>query len=180
MEPTSCARGVLIRVRRQFPAMTSTVVTETVNAIPGGGFYAAAASPLSVGATPESVAVGDFNRDGIADMAIVNLGDSTVSVLLGDGSGGFNAASGSPFPAGSLRRAVAVGDFDGDGNPDLAIMGGRYRKLGDGDNTAGRWPRWIFRRHRQPFCGAGEYSLVCSGGQISTASEKARSGHRLQ
>ena len=49
---------------------------------------------------PYSIAVGDFNHDGVADMAVVNQGDSTVSVLLGNGSGGFTAATGSPFPGG--------------------------------------------------------------------------------
>src|SRR5207302_5681521 len=41
------------------------------------------APTYAVGSSPESVAVGDFNGDGIPDLAAANLGDDTVSVLLG-------------------------------------------------------------------------------------------------
>ena len=46
-----------------------------------------------MGANPYGVAVGDFNRDGIPDLAAANYGPDTVSVLLGTGSGGFGAAT---------------------------------------------------------------------------------------
>ena len=42
-----------------------------------------------MGITPASVAVGDFNRDGNPDLAVANYGSNTVSVLLGNGTGGF-------------------------------------------------------------------------------------------
>jgi hypothetical protein len=38
-----------------------------------------------------SIAVGDFNHDGNADLAITNQFDSTVSIFLGDGKGNFAA-----------------------------------------------------------------------------------------
>ena len=86
-----------------------------------GGFTAAPGSPIPVGADPFSVAVGDFNRDGNPDLAIANANDYNVTVLLGNGAGGFTAAPGSPFPVGTVPDSVAVGDFNGDGAPDLAI-----------------------------------------------------------
>ncbi len=49
----------------------------------------------------ESVAVGDLNGDGIEDLVIANEGANTLTVLLGNGSGGFTPAAGSPFAAGS-------------------------------------------------------------------------------
>jgi hypothetical protein len=67
------------------------------------------------------VAVGDFNGDGKLDLAIANQYDGTVTVLLGDGTGGFTAAAGSPFAVGTNPSSVAVADFNGDGKPDLAI-----------------------------------------------------------
>src|SRR5438552_918900 len=72
------------------------------------------AAPLSVptGANPTSVAVGDFNGDGKADLAAANLGDATVSVLLGNGDGSFRTGASLVVGAGPL--AVAVGDFKGD------------------------------------------------------------------
>src|SRR5438045_815864 len=46
-------------------------------------------TPFAVGGSPQSVAVGDFNRDGIPDLAVPNNSGSTVSVLLGNGQGAF-------------------------------------------------------------------------------------------
>jgi len=90
----------------------------------GGGFSAAPGSPFAVGAYPYSVAVGDLNGDGRPDLVTANAGDNTVSVLLGDGGGGFSAAPGSPFAVGANPYSVAVGDLNGDGHPDLVTANG--------------------------------------------------------
>jgi len=80
---------------------------------------------LRVPVNPVSVAAGDFNGDGVPDLAVVNMGtspsyvDGTVSVLLGNGDGRFQEAR--SFAAGSLPSSVTVGDFNGDGVPDLAV-----------------------------------------------------------
>jgi YVTN family beta-propeller protein len=86
-----------------------------------GGFIPAAGSPVAVGSTPYAVAIGDFNRDGIPDLAVTNSGNNTVSILLGDGSGGFTPASGSPVAVGKSPYSVAIGDFNGEGIADLAV-----------------------------------------------------------
>jgi hypothetical protein len=85
-----------------------------------GGFTAAKGSPILVGGAPDAISIADFNGDGIPDLAIANFGTSNVSVLLGDGMGGFNQVQGSPFatPAGPFGMAAA--DFNGDGLLDLA------------------------------------------------------------
>jgi hypothetical protein len=85
-----------------------------------GGFTEAADSPVGVGNDPTSVAVGDFDQDGKADLAVANFFSDNVTILLGDGSGGFSQAPGSPVGAGSFPVSVAVGDFNQDGNADLA------------------------------------------------------------
>jgi hypothetical protein len=86
-----------------------------------GQFTPALRSPFKVGSHPWSMVVGDLNGDGILDLAIANWGDDHVSVLIGNGLGGFTTSPTSPFKVGSHPRAMAVGDFNGDGNPDLAI-----------------------------------------------------------
>jgi len=93
-------------------------------------------SPFATGSTPRGVAEGKFDGDNELDLAIANSGGSSVTVLLGDGAGGFSAAPGSPFATGVQPASVAVADFNGDGNPDLAIGAGQFSGvmvlLGDG------------------------------------------------
>jgi hypothetical protein len=76
---------------------------------------------LPVGAAPNAVIMADVNKDGNRDLLVINGGSNNLSVYLGDGKGGFSQANGSPFPAGTSPNDIAVGDFDGDGNPDVAI-----------------------------------------------------------
>ena len=52
-------------------------------------------------------------------MAVTNYADDTVSILLGDGSGGFGAQT--AFPTSDGPDAVAIGNFDTDLDPDLAV-----------------------------------------------------------
>ena len=108
----------------------ATAVTFSL-ASPSGGFTAASGSPFAAGVDPGSVAVGDFNGDGKQDLAVANWGDSTVTVLLGNGSGGFTAVSGNPSAVGPQPESIAVGDFNGDGKPDLATanLGGNVTVL---------------------------------------------------
>ena len=76
---------------------------------------------FGAGSSPVSVAVGDFNGDGTPDLAVANnlYSYGTVSVLLGNGDGSFQAAQN--FGAGGSPASVAVGDFNGDGTADLAV-----------------------------------------------------------
>jgi hypothetical protein len=81
--------------------------------------------------------VGDFNGDGLLDLAVANYGPSpSVSVLLGNGDGTFQTARN--FAAGGYPRSVAVGDFNGDGVLDLAVANPFANVsvlLGNGDGT---------------------------------------------
>ena len=84
----------------------------------GNGTFQAAVN-YGAGSSPYSVAVGDFNGDGKADLAVANDGSNNVSVLLGNGNGTFQAAVN--YAAGTYPCSVAVGDFNGDGKADLAV-----------------------------------------------------------
>jgi hypothetical protein len=64
----------------------------------------------------------DFNHDGRPDIVTTDMDDNGVSILLGDGRGGFRQPAGSPFPAGRAPWEVAIADFNRDGNPDLAVI----------------------------------------------------------
>jgi len=64
----------------------------------------------------------DVNKDGKPDIVTTNLEGNNATVLLGMGNGNFNEANGSPFPAGDAPFGIAIGDVNGDDNPDLAIV----------------------------------------------------------
>ena len=82
----------------------------------------AAASPwrrvFDAGDMPRSVAVADLNRDGDLDLAVANQFSDDVSVLLGDGGGGFAALT--DLAVGDEPASVTTGDFNRDGIVDLA------------------------------------------------------------
>ena len=63
-----------------------------------------------------AVAVGDFNRDGHPDLAVVNGGGS-VSILLGNGNGVFRPSA--EYPVGTSPNSLEVRDVNGDGKLDL-------------------------------------------------------------
>jgi hypothetical protein len=115
---------------------------DTVTILLGNGngtFTPASSSPVPVGNSPISLAVGDFNADGILDLAVANANDNTVTILLGNGDGTFTPAANSPVAVGSVPSSVVVGDFNGDGIADLAV--GNYSDntvtilLGNGNGT---------------------------------------------
>jgi hypothetical protein len=105
-------------------------------------FVASCTSPrlsephFAVGRAPGSILVVDLNDDGRLDLVVANEKGGDVSVLLGDGKGGFSASRGSPFPAGPSPNDLASGDFNGDGRVDLAIANHETQHLtvllGDG------------------------------------------------
>ena len=108
----------------------------------GDGTFAAQ-STIAVGNSPSSIMAGDFNNDGIVDLAVVNQGENTLSILLGNGDGTFNAASFRPGTgeesSGNLCMPIVAGDFNQDGNLDLAVVN-EYDDsvtilLGNGDGT---------------------------------------------
>jgi hypothetical protein len=86
-----------------------------------GHFRRAPDSPTGVGKTPTHVETADLNGDGKADLVVANAGSKDITILLGDGSGRFGAAPGSPVPVVGDPRAFGIADLNGDGHLDLVV-----------------------------------------------------------
>ncbi len=118
----------------------------------GTGVFVSA-TYVTVGDAPISIAIGDFNGDGMQDFATANYLGDNVSIRLGDGFGGFTSAT--DVTVGSYPYSIAIGDFNGDGMQDFATAN-RFSynvsiRLGDGtgvftsatDVSVGDGPRSI-------------------------------------
>ena len=109
--------------------------------IPAG--YALADPGLSpavnypVGSQPLDICSADFDGQYGNDLAVVNYQSHTVSVLMNNGDGTFQAAV--TYPVGSWPRDLVARDFTGDGVQDLAVLSAGTRRInvlpGNGDGT---------------------------------------------
>ncbi len=103
------------------PSEQSSTVTILIG--DGKGNFTPAATTLTVDLAVTSVAVGDFNGDGILDLAVTSEfsnGSGELAVLLGNGNGTFTPVP-TLFLTGSVPNSIVEGDFNGDGIPDLAV-----------------------------------------------------------
>jgi hypothetical protein len=82
-------------------------------------FREAVDSPFLSGSTPLAVDSGFFDDDSIRDLVVVNSRSDTVSILRGDGFGGFDDPVG--FQTGRTPTSVLASDLDLDGSTDFAV-----------------------------------------------------------
>lgn len=104
---------------------SSNAVTVLIDKKDGTGSFNAPAN-YPVGTGPYSAVLADVNGDGKLDIITANMTAGTVSVLLGNGDGTFQAATsvyvlpagvgGTPSP-----MAITAGDVNGDGKVDLIV-----------------------------------------------------------
>ncbi len=119
------------------------------------------ATPVTLTGTATGIAVGDFNEDGKPDILAAQAnGTDALSLLAGDGSGGFGAATHPALPSGHTAIKLTAADFNGDGHLDAAI-------------AAGATVDWIFGTGTGTFGAATVFTFpspMGEGGAIAIAS----------
>ena len=128
------------------------------------------------GGPPVSLAVRDFNGDGKNDLAVADGGlicggpaclpGTTLAVLLNNGDGTFQPAV--IYPAGAAAQSIAVGDFNHDGKPDLAVANSGVISNPGGVSVYGRdtvsvlWGKGdgSFRPHLEYVTAGGPFSVA--------------------
>ena len=117
----------------------------------------------------------DADRDGAPDLAVANRASNDLSLLIGDGRGGFRA--GAIYPVGESPYDVEAADFDGDGEPDLAVGNGGTRDIsiltGRGDGTFTPRPHqgvglWAFALAAADVDGDGHEDLAVASNPNTT------------
>lgn len=134
----------------------------------------------NAGINPFGIVTGDFNRDGILDLAVVdNNGSWGVEILLGNWDGSFQQPPVNYSTGGANPRVGVVADFNGDGNLDLAIGNCINNDVailfGDG---AGHFSSpviyatgdWVGTVAGADFNGDGKLDLVTANGQSNSVS----------
>ncbi len=129
----------------------------------GDGTFAAPVAYV-VHQKPVAIATGDFDQDGVLDLAVANNGFNNVSILRGGGSFGVGDgtfAAPEHYAVGSRPNAIVAGDWDGDGALDLAVVNngnGRVSVLIG--NQSGGHADGTFGGGLQYTCGASAWAIA--------------------
>ncbi len=135
--------------------VTANPNTDNVAVVLGNGdgtFGAASYTGLGGADSPFGLAIADIDGDGHADIAVASSTSATVSVLRGDGHGGFGAATNVDTGI-ILPNFVEVGDVSSDGKPDIVVT--NTARLGKGsvliaDGAGGFAPPKVFDSGSNP------------------------------
>jgi Flp pilus assembly secretin CpaC len=113
--------------------------------VPTGAFAVGTTRDFAAGNGPTSIAVADYNLDGMADIVVSDQTDNAISVILNLGGGEF--AANIELPVGTAPVSLAQADFNADSRPDIAtanngsanatVILNTVSLLGSGLGTAG-------------------------------------------
>ena len=118
-------------------------------------------TPRAAGKTAAAYAVGDFNGDGLEDIAVSDADGAQVFIYFRQPDGGFTVAE--RFPAFADIRSLAAGDWDGTGRAALVVASTKEQSVGLARfNAEGRLD------YPQPLPGTGRPLAVAAGDLAGT------------
>lgn len=142
----------------------------------GRGGFRSTLLPLRTG-EPWFAAIGDLNGDRKPDIVATHHELSKLTVMLGDGQGGFVEATASPFDFGGQVSHAAIADLNNDGKMDVIAAGGDsvFAMVGDGrggfaTGPATRTGRGTWRFDRADLNGDGKIDVVATSSESNTVS----------
>ncbi|MDO7850967.1 T9SS type A sorting domain-containing protein [Hymenobacter convexus] len=135
-------KGLLTCLPHPLALLGLLAMSSAAHAQTAATFAPAATYSTGTASLPYNVALGDLNNDGRLDLVTVNQGPETAGILLGQAGGGFGAAVAYSIGTNSRPVAVAVGDVNGDGNPDVVTSNNGSNSVGVfvGNGTGGLSP----------------------------------------
>ena len=126
-DPPSAPSSVVTGLFNHDSNLDLVIINEAANSVTlftghGDGTFTKDGT-FAAGTQPVAAVVGNFDgdADNHLDLAVVNQGSNNVTVLLGDGMGGFATGVTLTLNGGTAPVAIVAGDFGGDSQSDLAV-----------------------------------------------------------
>ena len=133
----------------RFRSSSETPIRRPAGQPPSATASFGAQVPYPAGTSPTSIAVADFNIDGLPNLAVTSMGDNAISLLLNLGGGTFGPNF--ELPVGTSPVSIVTADFNGDGRPDVAATNN----------------------------GSGDVSVILNSSNFSPTSSNAFHGHGI-
>ena len=104
-------------------ASTNVVSVFRNTSLAMGSIAFATRSEFTVGSNPNNLAIADIDGDGKQDVATVNSGDATISILRNTSSGSFlTFIPRIDYSTEDSSSSIAIGDLDGDARPEVVTV----------------------------------------------------------
>lgn len=143
---------------------TSNYISILRNVTPPGGpvsFDAGIFFSISPTANPREIAVGDLDGDLKPDIAVVNSGTSTITLMKNTSTPGvISLGAYVSYPTGTTPFAIRLGDLDGDGKTDISVANNGTSNISIFKNTSSAGTISMMHTADYPSSGSGAISLA--------------------